>query len=209
MKKKIIVSISLILVLIIGFALIANATDLLNIAKTDFFSSVIPKQRSSDIVAIVNGENIYQNEIDYRIAFNEIQRINTPDEYKDSIPSITEEDALNTLIKNRIIQQEAQKIGVIIDKNGAREYIENNYNEIMKLNDENAMFLKEYLQNTNLSEEEYLELATGAYCNILMRNGVYANFCIGKTGTDEELLEQFDLYVDDLVSLADVEIITK
>lgn len=203
MKRKVLI-LTVILVFVIALSTVVFATDVVSDIKALFFASDTPDKANSEVVATVDGENIYRHQIDSKIEFNKLQIANLPQEYKNTIPAITEQEALESIIQNKVILKYASDMGLTVDKNEARNYIVNNYNQIIILNDENAAFIKEYLKETGFSEEAYLDIATEAYCEMLLRDKVYENFCEGKEFGEEKLKEEYEKFVDSLVEKAEI-----
>lgn len=208
MKKKlwIYILIGITFVAIVGSNILISTVQGESI-KSWFFSSANEKQEKENIVAIVNGEKIYQNQIDMYISFNRMQIENLPQEHKNEISPLTEKEVLKDLVRKKVMLGYAEDVGITIDKEAVEKYIRESYKTGKEMNDENFAFIKEYIEKTKLSEEEYIERATNAYFNSVLRSKLYDYFCEGKTENQTVLKEKFELFIDDLVNQSDVQIL--
>ena len=61
------------------------------------------------------------------------------------------------------------------------------------------------MEALNLTEEEYLSRCKEVNKSKLTRAKLYENFAKDKTGTYEEIVAEYEKYVEDLVAKADIE----
>ena len=66
-------------------------------------------------------------------------------------------------------------------------------------------FLVDYMNELQISEEEYLDRCIQVNKSKLTRAKLYDKFAEGKSGTYEEIVAEYEKYVEELISKADIE----
>ena len=160
------------------------------------------------IVAVVDGVEIYQENIDFMLKANEVSKENSVQQIFDYFlqnDTENEESILNKRIRSIVIYNEAKRLGLEADYEEAYQIAKNAYDATKAQNDENYALLVDYMKKLKFSEDEYIELITETYQNLMTQSNLYSNFIKDKTGTDEEFNEMFELYVEDLIKKAKIE----
>lgn len=160
------------------------------------------------IVAVVDGVEIYQENIDFMLKANEVSKENSVQQIFDYFlqnDTENEESILNKRIRSIVIYNEAKRLGLEADYEEAYQIAKNAYDATKAQNDENYALLLDYMKKLKFSEDEYIELITETYQNLMTQSNLYSNFIKDKTGTDEEFNEMFELYVEDLIKKAKIE----
>ena len=155
-------------------------------------------------MAIVDGEEIYQENIDAAIIGEEITEKNTG-----KAESIDSKKVLEEQIRKVVIFHEAVKLGLKADYETAKAEIEESYRLVMEENGENAAFLQKYMKELELTKAEYIEAAAKTRQNSMTRGNLYSHFTKEMKGTEEEKKAAYEEYVDGLVEKADIQILSK
>ena len=207
MKKKfwIYIIVCTVFVWLVGYTVFASVIQGASI-KSWFFSSAKESRENENVVAMVNGEEIYQNQIDMHIAFNRMQIENLPKEHKGELLPITEQEVLNKLIRSKVMLKYAKDIGIVVDRKEVEKYISESYEIGKSKNDANFTFVEEYIKEMGMSEEEYIKRATDAYCDNMVRSKLYETFCEGKSEEETVLKEKFETLIEELIKQSDVQI---
>ena len=200
-KKMLIISCCIIAVLTISVVAVAQAIrnneDLLEAAKKT------KDQNNNPVVAIVNGEKIHSNTINFLVEAEKASQSNMGVDYY--AEEISEEKILNEQIRKIVIQQEAEKKGLVASYDEAYDISLKNYNLLKDKNDENYKFLVDYMEEMGFSEKEYLKKAAESYQKTMTSANLYTDFIKDKEGTVEELRELYNAYIDSLIEKADIE----
>lgn len=161
------------------------------------------------IVAVVDGVEIYQENIDFMLKANEVSKENSAQQIFDNDilqnETVNKDAVLNNRIRSIVIYNEAKRLGLEADYEEAYQIAKNAYDATKAQNDENYALLLDYMKKLKFSEDEYIELITETYQNLMTQSNLYSNFIKDKTGTDEEFNEMFELYVEDLIKKAKIE----
>ena len=161
------------------------------------------------IVAVVDGVEIYQENIDFMLKANEVSKENSAQQIFDNDilqnETVNKDAVLNNRIRSIVIYNEAKRLGLEADYEEAYQIAKNAYDATKAQNDENYALLVDYMKKLKFSEDEYIELITETYQNLMTQSNLYSNFIKDKTGTDEEFNEMFELYVEDLIKKAKIE----
>ncbi len=189
------------------------------IISTNFFSKtttteilldLAQKTKSpSQVVAVVDGVEIYQENIDFMLKANEVSKENSAQQIFDNDilqnETVNKDAVLNNRIRSIVIYNEAKRLGLEADYEEAYQIAKDAYDATKAQNDENYALLLDYMKKLKFSEDEYIELITETYQNLMTQSNLYSNFIKDKTGTDEEFNEMFELYVEDLIKKAKIE----
>lgn len=161
------------------------------------------------IVAVVDGVEIYQENIDFMLKANEVSKENSAQQIFDNDilqnETVNKDAVLNNRIRSIVIYNEAKRLGLEADYEEAYQIAKNAYDATKAQNDENYALIVDYMKKLKFSEDEYMELITETYQNLMTQSNLYSNFIKDKTGTDEEFNEMFELYVEDLIKKAKIE----
>ena len=209
MKKVIILAICAVLVIVF----IASATIVANEyfdKKVDDFLNATSSFENTDemtVVVTVDGIAIYKETIDFLIAGYEFSQENLTQQTGNEMYNITvptREEIIAEQIKQTVVLQEAKRLGLEYDYDKAYKSAKESYDMAKEINDENYKLMLAYMDKRNLSEEEYLKLIAQSYQNSFTRNNLYNDFIKDKQGTEEELKNQFDAYVEQLLEKAEI-----
>ena len=99
----------------------------------------------------------------------------------------------------------AEKLGLAVSLKEAEKYTKENFDALKKEGGENWQFLLNYMEELDMSEKEYLKRASEANRKMLTRAKLYEKFTEGKSGSYEELVAEYEKYVDELIKKADIE----
>lgn len=202
MKKKVLI-LCCCLVVFLAFSIIAVAQVFGDNMQELFDFAEKTKNVSEDsVVAIVNGEKIYSETIDFLMEAQKISQSNMgADRYSEDV---SEEDVLNKQIRNIVIQQEAEKSNLVASYDEAYQNVLTSYNILKNKNDENYRFLLKYMEEMEFTEEEYLNKAAKSYQKTMTSANLYSEFIKDKEGTTEQLREEYEAFIDSLIDNADI-----
>lgn len=200
MKKKNVIIIVCVAAVVLSGAVAAQPY--ISDALEKFYDSAekIKNDSSGTVVAVVNGESIYKETIDFYIASAELSASGSAI-YKTEDKT----EILDELIRDTVVRQEAERLGLEADYNEAYDLISSAYGDLKKQGGENYEFLKNYLKKLDLTESEYLQQGAEAYRRAMTRSNLYSHFVKDKTGTDDELLAAYDEYVKQLIEKSEIE----
>ena len=206
MKKKIIITLILVisLALIISFGVLAEKfidEDILKI----FNSAKKANSNDKTVVAIVNGKEIYQETIDFLASGEGLSKNNTQQISEDTNSTYDKDVILKKQVRNAVVLSEAERLGLTASYKEAEEYTKENYNLVKEIGGETYQIIKDYMAEMEMSEDEYLKKSTEVNRNMLTRAKLYDNFIKDKNGTNEELLAEYENYVDELIDNADID----
>ena len=205
MRKKKIVFILVIALVLLGAGVVA-AHEWIN-PKIDQWLEAAKKTKSSTsktVVAVVDGEKLYQENIDAAVIAQEIIQENTGE-----TKSVDSKEVLEEQIRMVVTSHEAVKLGLEADYETAKAEIEESYRLVMEENGENAAFLQKYMKELELTKAEYIEAAAKTRQNSMTRGNLYSHFTKEMKGTEEEKKAAYEEYVDGLVEKADIQILSK
>ncbi|MBE6728005.1 MAG: hypothetical protein E7562_05095 [Ruminococcaceae bacterium] len=161
------------------------------------------------VIAVVDGVEIYKENIDFMLKLNEISKENSPQQtIDDDIQQsevVDQQQLLNKRIRSIVIYNEAKKLGLEADYDEAYQTAKGAYDIAKEANDENYALIVDYMERIKFSEEEYLELAAKTYQNIMTQSNLYNEFIKDKSGTEDELKALFEEYVERLIEQAEIE----
>lgn len=205
MKKKYILLAVVILLIVSIFIVKAQEKN-----NTDELLDLAGKAKNpTQIIAVVDGVEIYQENIDFMLKANEISKENSPQQIIDDdiqqSEVVDQQQLLNKRIRSIVIYNEAKKLGLEADYNEAYQTAKSAYDIAKEANDENYALIVDYMERIEFSEEEYLELAAKTYQNLMTQSNLYSEFIKDKTGTEDELKTQFEEYVEQLIEQAEIE----
>lgn len=175
--------------------------------ENDFFDTAKKIKNDKTVVAIVDNEKIYKYQIDFIKASQRLSQKNAELSGIDAseITVQSDEEILQQLIRNTVIVQEAKRQKKEAKYNDAKKYIKTNYDKIMADNDSNSEFLRKYMSELGLSENEYIKLASQGYQDTMTRENFYNDFAHKNSETTENIQELYEQYVLQLLDGADVQ----
>ena len=158
------------------------------------------------VVAIVNGKKIFQETIDFLATGNLISQSTTSlnvDSYESN--SDDKNEILEKQIRNAVVLSEAEKLGLTASYEEAEKYTMNNYEMLKEIGGETYNIIKDYIKELEMTEEEYLKKSIEINRNMLTRANLYDNFIKEKNGSYDELILQYESYVNKLIENAQIE----
>lgn len=175
--------------------------------ENDFFDTAKGIKNDKTVVAIVDNEKIYKYQIDFIKASQRLSQKNAELSGIDAsgITVQSDEEILQQLVRNTVIVQEAKRQKKEAKYSDAQKYIKTNYDKIMADNDANSEFLKKYMSELGLSENEYIKLASQGYQDTMTRENFYNDFALKNSEATENIQELYEQYVLQLLDGADVE----
>ncbi|MBR4072940.1 MAG: SurA N-terminal domain-containing protein [Clostridia bacterium] len=209
--KKYIIGIIVVIVLLVAVTVVIAVTNKSDILLDDksaqsLFEAGKKSFESTEVVAIVNGEKIYKGKIDYLVTAKEISQKN--EEQSSDVSSFSSEDfaeqVLNEQIRNIVVRQEAERIGLKVSYEESYNEAKNNYDIVKEAGGTNYEIIISFMNEMGYSEKEYLEKSAEVYAEMLLRGKLYTHFTQDKTGNYEELVELYNIYVDELIKKADI-----
>lgn len=207
MKKKLIIF--LVVLIVISLSTLFVLAD--KFLDTDFQKIIDAAQKANSdektVVAIVEGKKIYQETIDFLAVGEEIALTNSTSEIDDEdfTASVDKEKILEKQIRDTVVFAEAKRKGLEASDDEARRYTLENYEMIKEFDPDGYQFLLNYMEEMNITEEEYLELLTECNKKMLTRANLYDEFAKDKSGSYEEKVALYEIYVEELISKADIE----
>ena len=216
-KKSFLIFVIVILISIFGVVITLGITSLSPFEK--FFNSIKESKNDDDKLVKVNGEVIYYKEFKIKKSFNQLtydiyksqpdfdklsqqQKSDIEKQYVDLI-SKSNETIIRELIESKVLIQEAQKLGLSVDRHHAYEQHKSNYETIKQAGDDNYKFIASYIEENDITEEEYLELAGDAYCDLISKTNLENHYYNNDNLKAE--FKSFDIYVEYLIDIADIE----
>lgn len=208
MKKRLIIIFTILSIIILLTVTAVISTD--RYSDTDFnelFSfAKKAKNEQKTVVAIVEGKVIYQETVDFFAIGEKIANSSSPDSISlQTNDEVDKSEILQKQIRNAVVLAEAERLGLTVSLKEAEKYTKENFELVKKENGQNWQFLLKYMEELDLSEKEYLRLASEAQRNTLTRAKLYEKFTEGKSGTYEELVTEYEKYVDELINKADIQ----
>lgn len=145
-----------------------------NAQFNQFFDTVKESNESKEVIVTVNGEPIYRKTVEIQNGYNELQYTLNNQSIKQNTESSTQEqlygannenEVLKKIIESKVLIQEARKLGISYDFDVAYNAVKSSYDIIKEKGGETYELLSGYIKAMGLSEKEYLEIATNAYCD--------------------------------------------
>lgn len=205
MKKRFLYSMAAVILLII-FIIIGEFVLWKNDSSISGLINATPKTENKTVVAVVDGIDIYKETIDF-LATGEKIALKNSAQYNNV--EVTEEidtdKILQEQIRDAVVLAEAKSQGLEASEKEAEEYTLENYEIVKEVGGETYNVLLDYMTEMNLTEKEYLEICTSVNRNKLTRANLYDKFTEGKTGTYDELVAEYEMYVAELIKKADIE----
>ena len=209
MKKKYLFTIALFVSFCIMLSVVAIATDWFDFESQDLFDILKSSQekKESDVIVVVNGEKIYRHSVEAQMKASEMsaQTLQNTENNQSSVDKDeAEKEIINEKIRNIVVRQEAERKGLTADYETAKKAALESYNNAKELDDENYQFLLDYMEAMDYTEEEYIEIMINGYIKMYTRANLYDWFVKGKEGTYEQLVSEYEEYVQSLIDKADI-----
>lgn len=148
-KKKFII----ILISVLAVLLIAGGITAYIICRNNYYIK-------QGVVATVNGEKIYQKDVDESITYQKaaqkvFKELGGTNEEVAEVDS--EKDTIESLIRRKIILQQAKRQGCLVTVESSRKSIKEALEERKQKNDKNYEYISALCKELNMSEDDYLD----------------------------------------------------
>ena len=202
MKKSIIIITCILLLLVTGIGVVA--VQVIDKKNIDFFGASKKMKEDKTVVAVVNNDKIYQYQIDIQSASQKLSQTNLVEAGGDpSLISLqTEDEILDSLIRNLVTLQEAKAQKLTAKYSDAKKYQEAQFAQIKAANDEQTRFFEQYRKEMGWDEKEHLKQASLEWQNVMTRTNLYNKFF---EDNPDATPEDYEKYIDSLVQKADIE----
>ena len=209
MKRKWLILVIVFMGFLVCFSVSAVTNKWFDIENKNIFDLIKSSfdRTESDVIVTVNGEKIYRQNVEIQLKWKEMsaKSLENTEYYEGTIDKeVAIEEIINKKIRNIVVRQEAEKKGLKADYETAKKDAVEAFNMIKEANDDNYRFLLEYMKEMDYTEEEYIELSVENYIEMYTRANLYDWFVEGKTGTYEQLVEEYEEYVQTLIDKADI-----
>ncbi|MBE6733470.1 MAG: hypothetical protein E7561_05695 [Ruminococcaceae bacterium] len=209
MKRKLLILAIVFIGFLVCFSVSAVTTNWFDVENKNIFDLIKSSfdRTESDVIVTVNGEKIYRQTVEILLKGKEIsaKSLENTEYYEGPIDKeVAIEEIINESIRDIVVRQEAEKKGLKADYETAKKDAIEAYNMVKEENAENYQFLLEYMKVMDYSEEEYLEIVVDGYINMYTRANHYDWFVEGKTGTYDQLVEEYEEYVQTLIEKANI-----
>lgn len=206
--KKIVIIISIAIVVIAASGIVV-ADKFLSDELQSVFDSANDLYNSQDknIIVTVDGVPIYQENIDFLFKSKELSIKNTTQSTLNNSEDATVniDEIIEEKIRSIVTLNEAKKQGLEVSYKEAKEYEEEMFSFIEEDKEsDSSKFIFNFIKETNMTIEEYREKAVDVYRDMLTRAALYDKFAEDKEGTYDEIVAQYEAYIDVLVEKADI-----
>ncbi len=202
MQKRTFIFLFLIILLLIIFFAIFFVNKSINLNEFELLKKANSAERI--VVAIVDGKEIYQETIDFLATGEEISIRNTPSSVSDSEAKVDKDEILQKQIRNAVVLAEAERLGLTVSLEEAEEYTKENHKLVKEIGGDTYKMILDYMDAMEMTEEEYVEICTEVNRNKMTRARLYEKFAKGKEGTYDEIVVEYEKYVDELIQKADI-----
>ena len=158
---------------------------------------------SSEMITVC--KKIYKETIDFLASGEDLSQKNSISAIGDTNSNSDKNSILQNQIRNIVVLSEAERLGLVASYEDAKKYTIENYELVKQIGGETYETIKNYMEEIHLTEDEYLEKCTDSNRKMLTRGNLYKHFIKDKNGTNEELLKQYEDYVNELIKKADIE----
>ena len=216
-----------ILVAVIAAVLVVGGTATALIADTpmrsfveSYFSSGDGTQETGAVAAKVNGKAIYQKDVDAELTMYDVLatyvdvnggNTSLPEEWQNKRP--TQAEVLEKLIRNAVIDQEAERLKLTVSQEEARKVAAEQYQVLKDAasredeanKDARGYYqsLVDYREARHMTEEQYIDESANAYRALMIRGKVKEAFLTGYQGDDPD--GAWDAHLSSLIAQADIE----
>ena len=199
-----------ILVAVIAAALVVGGTATALIADTpmrsfveSYFSSGDGTQETGAVAAKVNGKAIYQKDVDAELTMYDVLatyvdvnggNTSLPEEWQNKRP--TQAEVLEKLIRNAVIDQEAERLKLTVPQEETRKIAAQQYQVLKDAasredeanKDARGYYqsLVDYREARHMTEEQYIDESANAYRTLMLRGKVKEAFLTNYQGDDPD-----------------------
>ena len=154
-------------------------------------SSCASQTELADGVAFtINGEPVLQEKWDTRVELD-----------KRFYPDITDKEIMDKFVRERVIQQEAERRGITATDEEAYELMDITY---AKLIDELVAAIEEFADSLGLTMDEYKQLSIDTYKEAVMGNKLHDELIAEAADSDMLPENYYEDYIDNLVKTAKI-----
>ena len=172
-------------------------------------------ENKGSVIATVDGAAIYERDL-------QLVALTTKAFFPQQ--AVDDKQIFNELIRKQVIYNQAEKLGLVVPYEQAKKAIVANY-ELIKAATESQDereradaqtafgLIEEYMRGFGLTEEQYIKMASKQMQKVMTYGAVYTNFKEGLAkdiqADDFAVNEQYEKYIDDLLSKADIQYVNK
>ena len=172
-------------------------------------------ENKGSVIATVDGAAIYESDL-------QLVALTTKAFFPQQ--AVDDKQILNDLIRKQVIYNQAEKLGLVVPYEQAEKSIVDNY-ELIKAATESQDereradaqtafgLIEEYMRGFGLTEEQYIKMASKQMQKVMTYGAVYTNFKEGLAkdiqADDFAVNEQYEKYINDLLSKADIQYANK
>ena len=214
-----------ILIAVIAAALVAGGTATALVADTpmrrfveSYFSSGDGAQGTAAVAAKVNGKPILQKNVDAELMMYDVLTAyvdvnggtSLPEEWQNKRP--TQAEVLEKLIRNAVIEQEAERLKLTVPQEEARKVAAQQYqvlkdaasreDEVNKDARGYYQSLVDYREARHLTEKQYINESANVYRALMLRGKVKEAFLTDYQGDDPD--GAWDAHLSSLIAPADI-----
>ena len=215
-----------ILIAVIAAALVAGGTAAALVADTpmrrfveSYFSSGDGAQGTAAVAAKVNGKPILQKNVDAELTMYDVLTAyvdvngggtSLPEEWQNKRP--TQAEVLEKLIRNAVIEQEAERLKLTVPQEEARKIAAQQYqvlkdaasreDEVNKDARGYYQSLVDYREARHLTEKQYINESANVYRALMLRGKVKEAFLTDYQGDDPD--GAWDAHLSSLIAQADI-----
>lgn len=205
-KSVVIVLVSILLIVTSG---IVVADKFFSDEMQDVFDSAneLYNSNNKNVIITVDGTPIYKENIDFLVKTKELSIKNSAQNNIENSEKVTVNvnEIIDEQIRSIVTLNEAKKQGLEVTYKEAAEYEEEMFAFIEEDKDSyESKFIYDFIEETNMTLEEYREKSVDVYRNMLTRAALYDKFAEGKEGNYDELVAQYEKYIGKLVEKADI-----
>ena len=203
-KKKSFIIVTLLITVILGIGVGVVAKQAIDKKNLELFDAAKKYKQDKTVIAVVDGDKIYQYQVDIQLASQKLSQANMAEAGGDPtlITQRTEDEILDELIRNTVILQEAKKQKLTAKYSDAKAYQEEQFAAIKAANDDQSRFFEQYRKEMGWTEEEHLKQAALGWQESMTRTNLYNKYLEDNPDATDETWKK---HVDSLVENADIE----
>ena len=202
-KKKSFIIVTLLITVILGIGVGVVAKQAIGKKNQELFDAAKKYKQDKTIIAVVDGDKIYQYQVDIQLASQKLSQANMIEAGGDPtlITQRTEDEILDELIRNTVILQEAKKQKLTAKYSESKKYQEEQLSIVKAADDEQTRFFEQYIDEMGWTEKEYLKQVSLQWQKVMTRANLYNKFFEDNPNATDETWKK---YVDSLVEKADI-----
>lgn len=202
-KKKSFIIVTLLITVILGIGVGVVAKQAIGKKNQELFDAAKKYKQDKTIIAVVDGDKIYQYQVDIQLASQKLSQANMIEAGGDPtlITQRTEDEILDELIRNTVTLQEAKKQKLTAKYSDAKAYQEEQLSIVKAADDEQTRFFEQYIDEMGWTEKEYLKQVSLQWQKVMTRANLYNKFFEDNPDATDETWKK---YVDSLVEKADI-----